>query len=152
MTPMATPATIVEKIWASHVVRDLGDGWALLHVDRHLMHDLSGGPVLAALAERSLRPHDPELTFATPDHSVSSLPGRTAETFPLGERLRVALRDGARANGIRMFDLDQAGQGIVHVMAPELGIVLPGTTLVCCDSHTCTNGGLGALAFGVGTS
>jgi 3-isopropylmalate/(R)-2-methylmalate dehydratase large subunit len=144
--------TLFDKIWDAHVIRDLGEGWALLHIDRHLLHDLSGPPALAGVAKRGLAPCNPELTFATPDHAVSSAPGRKAQTFALGGRLYGALKQQARAAGIRFFDLEDAGQGIVHVMGPELGLVLPGVTLICGDSHTCTNGGLGALAFGVGTS
>jgi 3-isopropylmalate/(R)-2-methylmalate dehydratase large subunit len=144
--------TIFDKLWDSHVVRDLGNGWALLHIDRHLLHDLSGAPALAEVAERGLTLHNAELTFATPDHAVSSQPGRIATTFPLGGKLHNALKTECAKMGVRMFDLGQPGQGIVHVMGPELGIVLPGLTVICGDSHTCTNGGLGALAFGVGSS
>lgn len=147
-----TPRTLVDKLWDAHVVRDLGDGWALLHIDRHLLHDLSGPPALRDVAARGLTLHDPALVFSTPDHAVSSQPGRTAHTFPLGGRLWDGLRQGSERAGVRMFDLGEAGQGIVHVMGPELGIVLPGLTVICGDSHTCTNGGLGAMAFGVGTS
>jgi 3-isopropylmalate/(R)-2-methylmalate dehydratase large subunit len=144
--------TLFEKIWDAHVVRDLGDGWALLHIDRHLLHDLSGPPALAEIAKRGLAVRNPELTFAVPDHAVSSAPGRAATTFELGGRLLGALRKYTEASRIRFFDLGQKGQGIVHVMGPELGLVLPGVTLICGDSHTCTNGALGALAFGVGNS
>jgi len=144
--------TLFDKLWDAHVVRDFGDGWALLHINRHLMHDLGGGPAFGELAARGLPVHNPELTFATPDHAVSSAPGRIATTFPLGGRLHAALKDGARSAGVRFFDLGEAGQGIAHVMAPELGIVLPGLSVVCTDSHTCTNGGIGALAFGIGSS
>lgn len=144
--------TLFDKLWDAHVVRDLGNGWALLHIDRQLMHDLGGGPAFAELAGRGLKVHNPELTFATPDHAVSSQPGRVATTFALGGRLHAALRDGAQAAGVRFFDIGAPGQGIVHVMAPELGIVLPGLSVVCTDSHTCTNGGIGALAFGIGSS
>jgi 3-isopropylmalate/(R)-2-methylmalate dehydratase large subunit len=144
--------TLFDKVWDAHVVRDLGDGWALLHIDRHLMHDLGGGPTFSELAQRGLALRNPELDFAVPDHAVSSAPGRTANTFALGGRLHAALRNGALASGVRFFDLGEPGQGIVHVMGPELGLVLPGLTVVCTDSHTCTNGGLGALAFGVGSS
>jgi 3-isopropylmalate/(R)-2-methylmalate dehydratase large subunit len=144
--------TLFEKIWNAHVVRDLGDGWALLHIDRHLLHDLSGPPSLAEIAKRGLKVRNPELTFAVPDHAVSSAPGRTAQTFDLGGRFYASLKKYTKASRIRFFDLGQKGQGIVHVMAPELGLVLPGVTLICGDSHTCTNGALGALAFGVGTS
>lgn len=144
--------TLFDKVWDRHVVRDLGDGWALLHIDRHLLHDLSGPPALAEAAERGLKVKRPDLAFATPDHAVSSLPTRTGETFPGGAPLWRQLKDRSRAAGVRFFDLGEPGQGIVHVMGPELGIVLPGTTVVCGDSHTCTNGGLGALAFGIGSS
>ena len=144
--------TLFAKIWEPHVVRDLGDGWALLHVDRQLLHDLSGPPALGELHRRKLAVRNPELTFAVPDHAISSAPGRNAEPGQLGGRLRGALQSRAAAAGIRFFDLGQRGQGIVHVMGPELGLVLPGLTLICGDSHTCTNGALGALAFGVGNS
>ncbi len=144
--------TIFDKLWDAHVVRDLGGGWVLLHIDRHLLHDLSGPPALAEVAERGLQLHDADLAFSTPDHAVSSQPGRVATTFPLGGKLHNALQNRSAEMNVRMFDLAQPGQGIVHVMGPELGIVLPGLTVICGDSHTCTNGGLGALAFGVGSS
>lgn len=143
--------TLFDKIWDAHVVRELGGDWVLLHIDRHLLHDLSG-PALADVAERGLKLHDPALAFATPDHVVSTQTGRTATTFPTGEKLYDELKAYSAAEGIRMFDIGHPGHGIVHVMGPELGLVLPGLTLVCADSHTCTNGGLGALAFGVGWS
>lgn len=144
--------TMFDKLWDAHVVRELGNGWALLHIDRHLLHDLSGPPALADIAQRGLPLHNPDLVFATPDHAVSSLPGRTSATFPLGGRLYDALSSSSAAAGVRFFDLGKPGQGIVHVAGPELGIVLPGLTVICGDSHTCTNGGIGALAFGVGSS
>lgn len=147
-----TARTLFDKLWDAHVVRDLGDGWALLHIDRHLLHDLSGPPALGEVAARGLALHNPELVFATPDHAVSSQPGRVATTFPLGGRLHGALKQLSHKMQVRMFDLGERGQGIVHVMGPELGIVLPGLTVICGDSHTCTNGGLGAMAFGVGSS
>lgn len=144
--------TLFDKIWSQHVVQDLGDGWFLLHIDRHLLHDLSGPPALADMRARGLSLHDPGLTFATADHAMSSAPGRTGQTFTPGSQLFSALHEGARTAGIRFFDLGQPGHGIVHVIGPEMGIVLPGLTVICGDSHTCTNGGLGALAFGVGSS
>ena len=144
--------TLFAKIWEPHVVRELGDGWALLHVDRHLLHDLSGPPALAEVHRRKLAVRNPELTFAVPDHAISSAPGRNANPGDLGGRLRGALQSRAASAGIRFFDLGERGQGIVHVIGPELGLVLPGLTLICGDSHTCTNGALGALAFGVGNS
>jgi 3-isopropylmalate/(R)-2-methylmalate dehydratase large subunit len=144
--------TLFDKIWDTHVIKDFGSGWSLLHIDRVLIHDLNGGPSLLELKRRGLKVRNPELVFATPDHAVSSAPGRTGETFPQGARLWSGLRQMAKLSGVRLFDLGENGQGIVHVMGPELGLVLPGTTLVCGDSHTCTNGGMGALAFGIGSS
>ena len=146
------PLTLFDKLWASHVIREFGDSWALLHIDRHLLHDLSGPPSLAEVAARGLKIPCPELVFATPDHAVSSDPHRTGLTFAHGAKLYTALRDSARSAHVRFFDVGHAGQGIVHVMGPELGLVLPGASVICGDSHTCTNGGLGALAFGVGSS
>ena len=144
--------TLFDKVWDRHVVRDLGDGWALLHIDRHLLHDLSGPPALQEVFGRGLKVMHPELAFATPDHAVSSLPLRTGRELPMAEKLWQGLKAGARQAGVPFFDLGEVGQGIVHVMASELGIILPGSTVVCGDSHTCTNGGLGALAFGIGSS
>jgi 3-isopropylmalate/(R)-2-methylmalate dehydratase large subunit len=144
-------ATLFDKIWDRHVVADLGDGYALLHVSRHLMHD-GGSRAFRALKQRGCVVRNPELTFATFDHVVSTVPGRTAETNPaLTPRLH-GMREDAKAAGVRLFDLGEPGQGIVHVIGPELGLTLPGTLLVCGDSHTCTHGGMGALAFGIGSS
>jgi 3-isopropylmalate/(R)-2-methylmalate dehydratase large subunit len=98
-----------------------------------------------------LKVHNPELTFATPDHAISTAHGR-AGTSKIGQELLAALRVETSASGIQMFDIDQPGQGIVHVIGPELGLSLPGCLIVCGDSHTCTHGGLGALAFGIGSS
>jgi 3-isopropylmalate/(R)-2-methylmalate dehydratase large subunit len=147
-----TPQTLIDKIWSRHVVQDLGRGWVLLHIDRHILHDLSGPPALLSLRLRGIPVAMPELVFATPDHAVSSAPGRTGQTFAPGAKLWAGLKKLTSEAGIRLFDLGEDGQGIVHVMGPELGLVLPGTTVICGDSHTCTNGGIGALAFGVGTS
>ncbi|MBN8746097.1 3-isopropylmalate dehydratase large subunit [Xylophilus ampelinus] len=144
--------TLFDKLWDAHVIRELGDGWALLHIDRHLLHDLSGPPALNDVRTRGMALHDPELVFATPDHAVSSQPGRVATTFPLGGKLHAGLKQLTGAMGVQLFDLGEPGQGIVHVTGPEMGIVLPGLTVICGDSHTCTNGGLGAMAFGVGSS
>ncbi len=144
--------TLFDKIWDEHVVADMGGGVALMHVDLHLMHDLGGGPGLKDLADKGYRVRNPELTFATVDHAVSSEPGRNEDTNPVGGRLLRMLRARTEASGIRMFDLGNDGQGIVHVIGPEMGLSLPGMTIVCGDSHTCTHGGLGALAFGIGSS
>ena len=144
--------TIVEKIWRAHAVAELGDGLDLLHVDRHLVHDLSGPASLGMLAGRGLRVRNPELTFATPDHTVSTAVARTDQDSGAGRMLLPALRERTHAEGIRLFDLDDAEQGIVHVVGPELGLTLPGLTVLCGDSHTSTHGGIGALGWGIGSS
>lgn len=146
-----TGRTLFAKLWDSHVVGDLGDDTVLLHVDRHLLHDLGGSRGLLDLKSRGLRVRNPELTFATPDHAISSAHGR-AGTIEVGLHLLEALRAETAAAGIRLFDIDEPGQGIVHVIGPELGLSVPGALIVCGDSHTCTHGGMGALAFGIGSS
>lgn len=143
--------TLLAKIWDQHVIARIGDDTDLLHVDRHLLHDLGGSRGLLDLKKRGLTVHNPELTFATPDHAISTAHGR-AGTIKIGQELLAALRTETSATGIQLFDIDQPGQGIVHVIGPELGLSLPGSLIVCGDSHTCTHGGLGALAFGIGSS
>jgi 3-isopropylmalate/(R)-2-methylmalate dehydratase large subunit len=142
---------MLAKIWDQHVIARISDDTDLLHIDRHLLHDLGGSRGLLDLKSRNLAVHNPELTFATPDHAISSARGR-AGTSKTGLELLEGLRAETAASGITMFDLDQPGQGIVHVIGPELGLSLPGCLIVCGDSHTCTHGGLGALAFGIGSS
>jgi 3-isopropylmalate/(R)-2-methylmalate dehydratase large subunit len=143
--------TMLDKIWDQHVIFRVSDDTDLLHVDRHLLHDLGGSRGLLDLKSRDLTVHSPELTFATPDHAISSAPGR-AGTSKIGLELLASLRTETSASGIQLFDVDEPGQGIVHVIGPELGLSLPGSLIVCGDSHTCTHGGLGALAFGIGSS
>src|ERR1700719_4794584 len=101
---IAMPRTLFDKIWDAHVVRDLGGGLALLHIDRHLLHDLSGPPALAEIAKRNLRVRNPDLTFAVPDHAVSSAPGRSAQTFELGGRFYDSLEKYSTARGIHFYD------------------------------------------------
>jgi 3-isopropylmalate/(R)-2-methylmalate dehydratase large subunit len=143
--------TMLSKIWDQHVIAHISDDTDLLHIDRHLLHDLGGARGLLDLKSRNLPVHNPELTFATPDHAISTARGR-AGTSKIGQELLEGLRVETSANGIAMFDIDEPGQGIVHVIGPELGLSLPGCLIVCGDSHTCTHGGLGALAFGIGSS
>ena len=150
---MAEPQSLFEKIWSSHVVHDYGDRYALLHIDRDIMHDLIGGFVFKPMDEDGRPLPHPELAFATMDHGIETAPGRTDETrIPGGEDGVKALRRKSKEYGVRLFDLGDVRQGIVHVVTPELGIALPGSTLVCCDSHTCTVGGIGALTWGIGAS
>ncbi|MEJ8836060.1 3-isopropylmalate dehydratase large subunit [Ramlibacter sp. AN1133] len=148
----AQPATLFDKIWRAHTIRQVAEGVSLLHVDRHLIHDLEAGPRLNDLRQAGYTVARPDLTFATPDHAVSSAPDRTGDTNPTGGRLLRAMRRGTAEAGIRMFDLGSGAQGILHVVGPEQGLTLPGSLIVCGDSHTCTHGGFGALAFGIGSS
>ncbi len=149
---MTQGKTLFDKIWGSHVVRSLGENLDLLHVDRLLIHDLSGSRALMDLKERGLSVRNPELCLSMPDHSVSSLPGRTLASSPDGVRLGNALRDMSAAAGIPHYGIDHPNQGIVHVVGPEIGFTLPGCLLVCGDSHTSTHGAMGALAWGIGSS
>lgn len=144
--------TLFEKIWRAHAVQPIADG-ALLLIDRVLLHERTGGVALRSLADAGRRVAAPDQVFATMDHVVDTLPGRTDRTImPTGTDFIRATRAQTCAAGIRLFDIGNHGQGIVHVISPEHGIVLPGLTLVCPDSHTCTQGALGALAWGIGST
>jgi 3-isopropylmalate/(R)-2-methylmalate dehydratase large subunit len=146
------PVTLFDKVWSSHVVAELSGGVSLLAIDRHLLHDLEAGPGFTRLASKGYSIRSPELTFATPDHSIATDPRRHTDSNRNGGRLLREMRRGAFAAGVRLFDLGTEDQGILHVIGPELGLTLPGMTIVCPDSHTCTHGGLGALAFGIGST
>jgi 3-isopropylmalate/(R)-2-methylmalate dehydratase large subunit len=145
--------TLFDKIWDQHLVADLGDGVGLIAIDRVLLHERTGGVALKSLAAAGRTVADPTQAFATMDHVVDTRPGRTdATVMPTGTAFITETRAAATAAGIRLFDIGDPGQGIVHVISPEQAIVLPGLTLVCPDSHTCTQGALGALAWGIGTT
>ena len=145
--------TLFAKIWDRHVVEDLGGGTGLVLIDRVLLHERTGGVALESLAAAGRAVASPAQVFATMDHVVDTLPGRTDRTImPTGTAFITATRDAAKAAGITLFDLGDPRQGIVHVISPEQAIVLPGLTLVCPDSHTCSQGALGALAWGIGSS
>ncbi|MEO6341317.1 MAG: 3-isopropylmalate dehydratase large subunit [Caulobacteraceae bacterium] len=149
---MKNPRTMFEKIWADHVVQAFGDNTYLLHVDRSFQHELAA-MTFDSLTEQRRRVLCPDLTFATVDHLLDTFPGRSEETMiPNGGAFIRKLRAGANASGATFFDLDDPRQGIIHVIAPELGISLPGMVFVCCDSHTSTIGGIGALAWGIGVT
>lgn len=144
---------IIEKIWDQHVVEATPEGQSLLHIDRVVLHDRAGPAVFGALRESGHQVANPSLAFGTMDHIIDTHAGRTDDTlFKGGRKFIQAFREGSADAGIRLFDLGDARQGISHVISPELGIALPGSTLVCCDSHTCTVGGIGALAWGIGST
>jgi 3-isopropylmalate/(R)-2-methylmalate dehydratase large subunit len=147
------PRTAFAKMWDLHRIDRIDEDTDLLLIDRVLLHERTGGVALKSLAESGRTISAPGQTFATMDHVVDTLPGRTDRTImPTGRDFILATREAAQAAGIRLFDIGDPGQGIVHVISPEQGIVLPGVTLVCPDSHTCSQGALGALAWGIGTT
>ena len=152
------PRTLYEKIWAAHVVEDRDDGTSLVYIDRHLVHEVTSPQAFEALRLTGRKVRRPDLTLAVPDHNLPT----TARRDSAGARVAIADRESAAqlealeanapAFGIRYIGDADAEQGIVHVVGPEQGFSLPGATIVCGDSHTACHGGLGALAFGIGTS
>jgi 3-isopropylmalate/(R)-2-methylmalate dehydratase large subunit len=146
------PQTLFDKIWDAHLVARRADGRDLIYIDRHVLHELHAPHAFEQLQKQERPVRRPDLTFSMQDHTVATAPGRTDDTNPSGAAFLKAMREGSRRNGIKVFDLGDPEQGISHVVAPELGMVLPGATHAVPDSHASTVGGLGALAFGCGTS
>ncbi|EDL48814.1 3-isopropylmalate dehydratase large subunit [Erythrobacter sp. SD-21] len=152
------PRTLYEKIWDAHVVERQEDGTCLIYIDRHLVHEVTSPQAFEALRLSGRKVRRPDLTLAVPDHNLPTTP----RLAPDGSRLPVAdaqsaaqlaaLEANAPSFGIEYIDAVAPEQGIVHVVGPEQGFSLPGTTIVCGDSHTAAHGGIGALAFGIGTS
>lgn len=151
---MSTPLTFFDKVWDQHVIADLGDNTALLQIDRLFLHELSGSAAISNLEASGRRPACKNQVFSVIDHLISTRPGRGVDEAGSrgGGGLIRAMRRLSHKYGITFFDANDSRQGIVHVVSPELGIALPGLTLVCGDSHTCTVGGIGALAWGIGAS
>lgn len=147
------PRTLFDKLWSLHLVRELDDGAGLIAIDRIFLHERTGSVALKSLREAGRAIADPARVFCTMDHIVDTFPGRGDETrMPSGKDFILETRAVAREAGITLFDVRDPLQGIVHVISPELGIVLPGATVVCPDSHTCTQGALGAFAWGIGST
>jgi 3-isopropylmalate/(R)-2-methylmalate dehydratase large subunit len=145
--------SLFEKLWREHLVEHSPDGDDLIYIDRIFLHERTGSIALSSLQADGRQVFCPEHVFCVMDHIVDTYPDRTDDTtMPSGRDFIVATREGARDAGLTLFDLDDPRQGIVHVVSPEQGIVQPGLTLVCPDSHTCTQGALGALAWGIGSS
>jgi 3-isopropylmalate/(R)-2-methylmalate dehydratase large subunit len=143
--------TLLEKIWSRHVVTALPDGTDLVYIDRHLVHEVTSPQAFEGLRLARRRVRRPDLTFATMDHNVPT-DDRLVIRDPISKAQIDALAQNCAEFGITLYDLASDRQGIVHVIGPELGLTLPGTTVVCGDSHTSTHGAFGALAFGIGTS
>ena len=150
---MTEPRTLFAKIWDAHQVAETAAGAALIAIDRVLLHERTGASALKSMAAAGRPVRDPARVFAVMDHIVDTHPGRGDQTLMQGGQAFITeTREAALAAGITLFDATDRDQGITHVISPELGIVLPGVTLVAPDSHTCTQGALGALAWGIGSS
>ena len=146
--------TFFDKVWSEHVIAKLGDDADLLQIDRLVLHELSGSQAVTALAKAGRTPMSKGQVFTVIEHLISTRPGRgpTESASKSGPIMIEATRKASRDWGFHFIDYDDPRQGIAHVVAPELGIAFPGATLVCCDSHTSTVGGVGALAWGIGAS
>ncbi len=145
------PSTLFDKVWDSHVVADLPGGGALLYIDRHLVHEVTSPQAFDGLREAGRPVRRPDLTFATVDHNVPT-DGRPIDEDSLPGLQLAALSKNSKEFGVKLYGYGDEKQGIVHVIGPQLGITLPGLTMVCGDSHTSTHGAFGALAFGIGTT
>lgn len=145
--------TLFEKIWDRHLVERLDATSDLILIDRVFLHERTGSVALRSLKQAGRAVAAPRQVFCTMDHVVDTFPGRGDKTtMPTGMNFITATREAALEAGLTLFDLGDERQGIVHVISPEQGIVLPGATVVCPDSHTCTQGALGALAWGIGST
>ena len=152
------PLTLYEKIWADHVIERRDDGTCLVYIDRHLVHEVTSPQAFAGLRAAGRKVRRPDLTLAVPDHNLPTTPRVDGAGHPLpiadpeSAHQLATLRANVAEFGVPYIDALAAEQGIVHVVGPEQGFTLPGTTMVCGDSHTSAHGALGALAFGIGTS
>ena len=147
---MAAPRTLLEKIWESHLVDQQEDGTCLLYIDRHIIHEVTSPQPFEGLKMAGREVRRPELTLAVIDHNIAT---DRDEEIPEDSQLQIdTLRRNCADFGVELFEVDDPRNGIVHIIGPEQGFTLPGTTLVCGDSHTATHGALGSLAFGIGTS
>jgi 3-isopropylmalate/(R)-2-methylmalate dehydratase large subunit len=154
---MKTAKPLFNKIWECHVVTQTSGSPAVLYIDLHLVHEVTSPQAFSGLRQRGLQVRRPDRTVATIDHGVptrsdGSAVGRMAFADEQSARQIHQLEQNCRDFGIRLYDLQSASQGIVHIIGPELGLTQPGMTIVCGDSHTATHGAFGALAFGIGTS
>ena len=146
------PQTLFEKIWDSHVVVESDNSPSIIYIDRHLVHEVTSPQAFEELRLNKRRVRRPDLTIATMDHNVPTSNRSLPIIDQISEIQIKTLEKNCQDFGIQLFDIKSPYQGIVHVIGPQLGITLPGTTIVCGDSHTSTHGAFGALAFGIGTS
>jgi len=144
--------TLFEKLWASHIVVEKQDAPSLIYIDRHLVHEVTSPQAFDGLRINNRKVRRPDLTIATMDHNVPTN-DRSLPILDQTSAIQIqTLEKNCKDFGIKLFDINSPNQGIVHVIGPQLGITLPGSTIVCGDSHTSTHGAFGALAFGIGTS
>lgn len=143
--------TLFDKVWDNHVISSIDGGGVLLYIDRHLVHEVTSPQGFDGLREHNRKVRRPDLTFATVDHNVPT-DGRAIDESSVSGQQLAALAKNAQEFGIPLYGYMSKQQGIVHVIGPQLGITLPGLTIVCGDSHTSTHGAFGALAFGIGTT
>ncbi|MGY9003123.1 MAG: 3-isopropylmalate dehydratase large subunit, partial [Rhodospirillales bacterium] len=149
---MTKPRTMFDKIWDSHMVDVQDDGTCLLYIDRHLVHEVTSPQAFEGLALAGRKVRRTDLTLAVADHNVPTT-DRSKGIVEEESRLQVEeLEKNCKKFGVPLFDMNDIRQGIVHIIGPEQGFTLPGSTIVCGDSHTATHGAFGALAFGIGTS
>jgi 3-isopropylmalate/(R)-2-methylmalate dehydratase large subunit len=152
MSTSAGPKTLYDKIWDKHVVRENDDGTSLIYIDRHLVHEVTSPQAFEGLALAGRKVRRPDLTLAVPDHNVPTS-DRAGGIANVESRIQVeTLMENCANNDVPVYGMNDPRQGIVHIIGPEQGFTLPGTTVVCGDSHTSTHGAFGALAFGIGTS
>src|SRR5262245_6474294 len=147
---MATPARLFDKVWQRHLVASPDGEPPLLYIDLHLVHEVTSPQAFEGLELAGRQVRRPDLTVATMDHDVPTVPGPI--TDPLAAEQMARLRKNCERHGITLYPLGSADQGVVHVIGPQLGLTQPGMTVVCGDSHTSTHGAFGALAFGIGTT
>lgn len=143
--------TLYDKIWQEHVITQEGNE-TLIYIDRHLIHEVTSPQAFSGLDEKQRKVRRPDKTFATMDHSISTRSLAIDACGPANQLQLQTLQQNCENHGIQLFPVGHQKQGIIHVMAPELGLIQPGMTVVCGDSHTSTHGAFGALAFGIGTS
>jgi len=152
MSTSAGPKTLYDKIWDKHVVRQNDDGTHLIYIDRHLVHEVTSPQAFEGLELAGRKVRRPDLTLAVPDHNVPTS-DRAGGIANKESRIQVeTLMENCAKNDVPVYGMNDPRQGIVHIIGPEQGFTLPGTTVVCGDSHTSTHGAFGALAFGIGTS
>ena len=149
---MSKPTTLYDKIWNDHLVHEADDGTCLLYIDRHLVHEVTSPQAFEGLRTAGRKVHAPEKTLAVVDHNVPTSDRTKPNPDPESAEQIAVLAENAKHFGIEYFNEFDRRQGIVHVIGPEQGFTLPGTTIVCGDSHTSTHGAFGALAHGIGTS